>query len=216
MTTPIDYSLYLVISQGDCLGRDVFQVLEQAVQGGVSLVQLREKTMPTRNLVALAKRMKAFLTDHSIPLIINDRVGVALAVDADGVHLGQDDMHPLDVRPLIGPNRILGLSINTEEQLREAQTLPVDYLGVGPVFATQTKKDSKPVLGLDKLSSMCRKKHFPAVGIGGINVQNASEVIAAGAEGIAVVSAICGADSPQDAAGELKDLIARQKGHSIL
>ena len=208
--TPIDYSLYLVISQSDCLGRDVFQVLEQAVQGGVSLVQLREKTMPTRDLVALAKKIKTFLAEHHIPLIINDRVGVALAVQADGVHVGQDDMHPLDVRPLIGPNRVLGLSINTEEQLSEAQSLPVDYLGIGPVFATQTKKDSKAVLGLDKLSSMCRKKHIPAVGIGGINAQNASQVIAAGAEGIAVVSAICGADPPQRAAGELKDLISSQ------
>jgi thiamine-phosphate pyrophosphorylase len=166
--------------------------------------------MPTRDLVALAKKMKAFLAGHNIPLIINDRVGVALAVDADGVHVGQDDMHPSDVRPLIGSNRILGLSINTEEQLREAQTLPVDYLGIGPIFATQTKKDSKPVLGVDELSSICKKKHVPAVGIGGINSQNASEVIAAGAEGIAVVSAICGADSPHDAAGMLKDLIAGQ------
>ena len=210
MIPSIDYSLYLVISQSDCRGRDVFQVLEQAVQGGVRLVQLREKNMPTRDLVALAKKMKAFLAGHNIPLIINDRVGVALAVDADGVHVGQDDMHPLDVRPLIGSNRILGLSINTEEQLREAQTMPVDYLGIGPVFATQTKKDSKPVLDVDELSSMCKKKHVPAVGIGGINAQNASEVIAAGAEGIAVVSAICGADSPQSAAGELKDLITGQ------
>jgi thiamine-phosphate pyrophosphorylase len=208
MPPPIDYSLYLVISQNDCQGRDIFSVLDQAVQGGVTLVQLREKTMPTRNLVALAKKMKSFLAQHSIPLIINDRVGVALAVDADGVHVGQDDMHPLDVRPLIGPHRILGLSINSEDQLQEARSLPVDYLGIGPVFSTQTKKDCKPVLGLDGLSLMCRTKHIPAVGIGGINAQNAFQVIAAGAEGIAVVSAVCGAGSPQKAAEELRDAAA--------
>ena len=208
MPPPIDYSLYLVISQNDCQARDVFTVLDQAVQGGVTLVQLREKTMPTRDLVALAKKIKGFLSKHNIPLIINDRVGVALAVGADGVHVGQDDMHPLDVRPLIGPNRILGLSINTEDQLQEARTLPVDYLGMGPVFATQTKKDSKPVLGGDGLSLLCRTKHIPAVGIGGINARNASQVIAAGAEGIAVVSAVCGADSPKQAAEELRAAVA--------
>ncbi|MDZ7760261.1 MAG: thiamine phosphate synthase [Desulfovermiculus sp.] len=205
----IDYSLYLVISQSDCLGRDVFQVLEQAVSGGVSLVQLREKTMPTRDLVALAKRMKAFLDQHNIPLIINDRVGVALAVDADGVHVGQEDMHPLDVRPLIGAHRILGLSINTQDQLSEARTLPVDYLGIGPIFSTQTKKDCKPVLGLQGLSAMCRKARMPVVGIGGIKQENAKQVIDARADGIAVVSAICGAQSPQEAAAELRHLITR-------
>jgi thiamine-phosphate pyrophosphorylase len=163
--------------------------------------------MSTRKLVALAKEMKGFLAQHNIPLIINDRVDVALAANADGVHVGQDDMHPLDVRPLIGPERILGLSINTEAELREAGTLPVDYLGIGPVFATQTKKDSNPVLGLEDLGSLCRKKHLPAVGIGGINAHNASQIIAAGAEGIAVVSAICGAESPKDAAKELKKVL---------
>ncbi|WP_027370751.1 thiamine phosphate synthase [Desulfovermiculus halophilus] len=204
----VDASLYLVISRSDCRGQNIFHVLEQAVQGGVTLVQLREKEMPTRDLVALAKEMKAFLARHSIPLIINDRVGVALAVGADGVHVGQDDMHPLDVRPLIGPNRVLGLSINTEEQLREARSLPVDYLGLGPIFPTQTKKDCKPALGLKGLAAMCRKKHLPAVGIGGITARNAAQVMAAGAEGIAVVSAICGANSPMDAAAELKRLTA--------
>ncbi|MFP4429056.1 MAG: thiamine phosphate synthase [Desulfovermiculus sp.] len=213
MPPPIDYSLYLVISQNDCRDRDIFTVLDQAVQGGVSLVQLREKTMPTRDLVALAKKMKSFLARRNIPLIINDRVGVALAVDADGVHVGQDDMHPLDVRPLIGPHRILGLSINSEDQLQEARKLPVDYLGIGPVFATQTKKDSKPVLGLDGLSWLCHTKHIPAVGIGGINAQNASQVIAAGVDGIAVVSAVCGADSSKEAAKELR--AAAEQGRLI-
>ena len=211
MSYPLDYSLYLVISQSDCLGRDVFQVLEQAVLGGVSLVQLREKSMPTRNLVSLAKKIKALLDQHNIPLIINDRVGVALAVDAAGVHVGQDDMHPLDARPLIGPHRILGLSINTEEQLEEAYNLPVDYLGIGPVFATQTKKDCKPVLGVEQLSLLCRKKHVPAVGIGGITIDNASQITAAGAEGVAVVSAVCAAERPEEAAAHLRRLIAPQR-----
>ena len=210
MKSPIDYSLYLVISQSDCLGRDIFEVLEQAIQGGVSLVQLREKTMPTRQLVALAKEMKGFLAQHNIPLIINDRIGVALAANADGVHVGQDDMHPLDVRPLIGPQRILGLSINTAAELQESITLPVDYLGIGPVFATQTKKDSHPVVGPDGLASLCRQKHVPAVGIGGITARYAPQVFAAGAEGIAVVSAICGAKSPKDAAAALKRCIMAQ------
>ena len=211
MHMPIDYALYLVISQDDCRGRDVFAVLEQAIQGGVTLVQLREKSMPTRDMVALAKRMKALLTQYEIPLIINDRVDVALAVDAEGVHVGQKDMHPLDVRPLIGPERILGLSINTEKHIQEAQALPVDYLGIGPVFTTQTKKDSKPILGVDGLSCMCKKAHVPVVSIGGIKQENAEQALPQGTEGIAVVSAICGADRPLDAAKRLKNFVLRQR-----
>jgi thiamine-phosphate pyrophosphorylase len=109
---------------------------------------------------------------------------------------------------LIGPDRILGLSINTDKQLREARSLPVDYLGIGPIFATQTKEDCKPALGLKGLAAMCRGKHLPAVGIGGITARNAAQVMAAGAEGVAVVSAICGAHSPGDAAADLKRLTA--------
>lgn len=204
MHPPIEYSLYLVLGTVDCLGRDPLLILEEAIQGGVSIVQLREKEMATRDMVDLARAMKRVLDENGLPLIINDRVDVALAVGAAGVHVGQEDMHPLDARALIGPDRLLGLSVNNQAHLREALTLPVDYLGIGPVFPTETKKDAQPALGLDGLRALLHETGVPAVGIGGINAQNAAQVIAAGAQGVALVSAVCGAPSPLQAAQALR------------
>ncbi len=208
MRRPLDCSLYLVTDRPSCAGRDLLEVVRQAVQGGVTLVQLREKDLPARELVHLAREMKELLHRFAVPLIINDRVDVALASGADGIHVGQEDLHPLDVRKLAGPDLILGYTAHTPELAREAESLPVDYLGAGPVFGTRTKKDPKPTLGLDGLRRIRQAFSRTLVGIGSINTENAAQVIRSGADGVAVVSAICSAPSPLETAAQMRQSIA--------
>jgi len=202
-----DLGVYLVTDRPALLGRDLFDVVEKAVAGGVSMVQLREKTAPTRDFVDLARGLVARLRPRGVPVLINDRVDVALAADADGVHVGQDDMRPADVRALIGPDKILGLSVTGEDETRAALGLPVDYLGAGPVFATATKKDAGAPQGIAGLTAMLSLATVPVVAIGGIGPDNAAAVTAAGANGVAVVSAICSAPDPCRAAAALRRIV---------
>jgi thiamine-phosphate pyrophosphorylase len=167
-------------------------------------VQLREKTISTRRFIETAQRALALLAPHDIPLIINDRVDVALAVGAQGVHVGQSDMPPQTARRLMGPNAIIGLSVETWADVERAQALDVNYLGISPVYVTPTKTDTKEPWGL---SGVTRIKHFsrhPLVGIGGLGAANAAAVTRAGADCIAVVSAICAAADPYAATLQLK------------
>ncbi len=198
-----DYSLYLVTDRPLCLGRDLIDIVLSAVAGGATMVQLREKHAGTRDFVALAKALKAALAPFNVPLLINDRVDVALAAGADGVHIGQSDMPAADVRRLIGPDMLLGLSMDTPDNVREAATLDLDYLGLGPVFATATKSDAGAPWGLAGLSAILPEARQPVVGIGGIDLANAADVVRAGAEGVAVVSAICSAKDPAAASAAL-------------
>ena len=208
MTRPeFDLGLYLVTDRAALLGRDLFDVVGQAVAGGARLVQLREKRACTREFVELARGLVALVRPLGAQLVINDRVDVALAADADGVHVGQDDMHPADVRALLGPHKLIGLSVTGEEEARAAQGLPVDYLGAGPVFATTTKADAGEPQGLAGLARMAALAEVPVVGIGAITVANAAAVLAAGASGLAVVSAICSAPDPLVAARELRAIV---------
>lgn len=193
--------LCLVTDRGACAGRPLEEVVRRALDGGISSVQLREKDLGTREFVAQAKALKALL--GSTPLIINDRVDVALACGAAGVHVGQSDMDPEDARRLLGPQAILGLSVETWEDVMRAQDQPVDYLGVSPVFGTPTKTDTKGAWGLEGLARIRTFSRHPLVAIGGIHQGNVGEVVRAGAEGIAVVSAICGAEEPEEAARRL-------------
>lgn len=195
-----DYGLYLVTDRALCLGRDLVDVVAAAVRGGVTMVQLREKDCDTRDFVALARRLKQMLEPQRVPLLINDRVDVALACGADGVHVGQSDMHPKDVRTLMGSKGLLGLSVETMEHVREAETLGVDYLGVGPVYATSTKPDHSEPWGLDGLRRVREACSLPLVGIGSVNAENVTSVMRQGMDGVAVVSALCSADSPEQAA----------------
>lgn len=204
-----DLGVYLVTDRASLLGRELLDVVEAAVGGGVSMVQLREKTASTRDFVDLARGLLARLRPHGVPLLINDRVDVALAANADGVHVGQDDMTPGDVRALIGPDRILGLSVTGEAETRAAAGQPVDYLGAGPVFATFTKKDAGAPQGLSGLATMLSLATVPVVAIGGIGAANAADVMAAGASGLAVVSAICSAPDPASAAATLRRIVTR-------
>ena len=175
----------------------------QAVQGGVASVQLREKGLSTRAFVEEALRIKALLAPLGVPLIINDRVDVALAVGAEGVHVGQSDMPSEIARKLMGPKAILGLSVETWEDVVRAQNQPVDYLGVSPVFATPTKSDTRGAWGLEGLARIRAFSRHPLVAIGGLHAGNIAAVLQAGAQGIAVVSAICASEDPTQAAQDL-------------
>jgi thiamine-phosphate pyrophosphorylase len=203
----LDLGVYLVTDRPAFLGRDPLEVVAAAVAGGASVVQLREKRATTREFVELARALLGLLRPLGVPLIINDRVDVALAAGADGVHVGQDDMDPRDVRKLIGPDKILGLSVTGADEARTARGMPVDYLGAGPVFATATKKDAGAPQGLSGLATMLALAEVPVVAIGAITTDNAAAVMDAGASGLAVVSAICSAPDPRAAAQVLRRIV---------
>lgn len=191
--------LYLVTERGMLRGRDLTDVVMQAVEGGVTMVQLREKDISTREFIELAQALKSVLMRMRVPFIINDRVDVALAVDADGVHIGQSDM-PYDVaRRMLGSDKIIGLSVENFAEIEEANRLDVDYIGVSPVFATPTKTDTAMPFGLDGLREAVRRSLHPSVAIGGINKSNFRSVLSTGTNGIAVVSAIMDSDNPREA-----------------
>jgi thiamine-phosphate pyrophosphorylase len=199
--------LHLVTDSALCGPRGLEAVVEAAVRGGVTCVQLREKSLDTRAFVERARALKALLQGTGVPLLINDRLDVALACGADGVHVGQSDMCPADVRRWM-PQALLGLSIESPDQLAAAEHEPVDYYGVSPVFATATKPDAAPALGLDGLRALRARTHRPLVAIGGIQLSNAAEVVAAGADGLAVVSALCAAADPADVARRFRAAMA--------
>ncbi|MGR5061519.1 thiamine phosphate synthase [Photobacterium sp. DNB22_13_2] len=201
-----DYRLYLVTDEHQDLKQLEF-VIKEAISGGVTMVQLREKHGDIRAFIQRARSIKTLLQQAGIPLIINDRVDVALAVDADGVHLGQSDMPAEIARRLIGDEKILGLSVENEQQLESAQKLPVDYLGLSAIFSTPTKTDTVYAWGIDGLAKAAQFSQLPLVAIGGINQKNIRSVIEAGADGIALVSAICHADSPKEACQQLLALV---------
>ncbi len=194
--------LHLVTDAVQCGERGLLAVVQSAVRGGVTCVQLREKSLDTRAFVERARALKALLSPLRIPLLVNDRVDVALAAGADGVHVGQSDMAPQDVRRLM-PGALIGLSIESWQQMHEAERAPVDYYGISPVFATSSKADAAPALGLAGLQQLRRMTARPLVAIGGIQVGNVAAVMAAGADGVAVVSALCAADDPARAAQAL-------------
>lgn len=202
-----DLSVYLVVGPGDAPGRDLIELVLDAVAGGVTMVQLRRKENSGRAFVEEAKSLVDVLRPLGIPLIVNDHVDVALAAGADGVHVGQADTPAAEARRLMGDDAIVGLSITT---LAEAQLLDaslVDYAGVGPVFPTPTKLDAALPLGIDGTREICELLSVPSVAIGGISYGNAADVLTTGAQGLAVVSAICGAVQPRTAAAALATIV---------
>jgi thiamine-phosphate pyrophosphorylase len=203
----IDYSLYLVTDRGLARGRSTFDIVKAAVSGGVTCVQLREKDCSTLEFIEQALAIKNFLEEREVPLIINDRLDVALAVAADGVHLGQSDIPLETARKIAGPSMLIGISAESVQDAVEAEKGGADYLGVSPIYATPTKTDTVPPLGLEGLRKIRKRVEIPLVGIGGLNTSNAAEVIRNGADGIAVVSAIVAAEDPGKAAINLKQII---------
>jgi thiamine-phosphate pyrophosphorylase len=208
----IDYSLYLVTDRALSLGRSNLEVIEAAVSGGVTLVQLREKEASTQEFYQEGLNIKDYLEAARIPLIINDRIDVALALDADGVHLGQEDM-PVDVaRKILGPCKIIGASAFTTQEAVAAESMGADYLGLSPIFVTTTKPELVAEIGLEGISSLKQAVKIPIVGIGSMHQSNAYEAVRAGLDGVAVVSAICSQEDPKAAAAAIKAEVMRAKG----
>jgi thiamine-phosphate pyrophosphorylase len=203
----IDYSLYLVTDRSLSKGRDTLEVVKAGVAGGVTCVQLREKNCSTLEFIEEALSVKDYLKKHNIPLIINDKVDVAQAVGADGVHLGQTDMPLIMAKDILKGSMIIGISVESLEDAIRAEKDGADYIGISPIFATPTKTDTAPALGLEGLKKISRAVKLPKVAIGGLNQENAGEVILNGASGIAVVSAIVSADYPGKAAEKLSYII---------
>ena len=198
-----DLSVYLVTDRGLSRGRELVDVVLAAVRGGVTVVQLREKDASARETLELGRALLARLRPLGVPLLVNDRVDLALALGADGVHVGQSDLPPEVARRLLGPEALLGLSITGPEDLLTLDPAVVDYAGVGPLFPTASKADATPALGLEGFARLRRQLPVPVVAIGGITPANASDVIAAGADGVSVVSAICSAEDCELAANTL-------------
>ncbi len=213
MTTtanPIDLSLYLVLDPDLCGGLDeMVSTAKIAAQNGATVVQLRAPQWKKRQWLLAAQALKTVLAPYNVPLIINDQLDIALAMDADGVHVGQQDLPASEVRRLLGPNKIVGLSTNGLAQFHEAEAMYqagiIDYVGVGPVYPTGTKKDASPVIAVDEVAAMLQTRILPAVAIGGIQAGKVAHLMAQGFDGVAVVSAICG---QADVAGATQGLLA--------
>lgn len=199
MNNNIDYTMYLVTDRDVLKGRDLCEAIEASIKGGVTLVQLREKDISSLDFYNLAVAVKKITDKHNVPLIINDRIDIALAVDAAGVHVGQSDIPTKVARKIIGEEKILGISAATLEEAKLAEAEGADYLGIGAVFPTDTKKDARSV-SIELLGEIKKSLTVPVVGIGGINENNAELLKESKIDGIAVVSAILGKDDIEQAA----------------
>lgn len=207
----VDYSLYLVTDRALSLGRSNLEVIQAAVRGGVTLVQLREKEATTKEFYQEGLKIRAYLKARDIPLIINDRIDMALALDAEGVHLGQEDM-PIDAaRKILGPQKIIGASVFTPEEAKIAEALGADYLGLSPIFVTETKPELIQHLDIKGIPLLKEAVKIPVVGIGSMSESNAYEAVKAGLDGVAVVSAICSREDPRAAAEAIKKEVLRAK-----
>lgn len=203
---PDIFRLYLVTDQSMLGGRSLADVVAAAVQGGFTCVQLREKQLDDHDMLAQAFLLKKLLTPYGVPLVINDRIDIALACGADGLHLGQSDISVAQARRRLPSSMFIGLSVETLNDVRLSVTQAVDYLGVSPVFATPTKLDTQNPWGLAGLATVRTMTDLPLVAIGGIHAGNVREVMRAGADGLALVSAICAADDPKASAAHLRQL----------
>lgn len=211
----VDWSLYVITNRRAVGERSLVEVVRAAVAGGATVVQLREKEATTQEMIRLGWALHEITRAAGIPLIVNDRVDVALAVEAEGVHVGQDDMPAALARRLIGPRRILGVSAGTIVEARQAEQDGADYIGVGDVYGTPSKLDAGPPIGLDGLTEIAASVKIPAVGVGGITLDNAAAVIRAGARGVAVISAILGVGDPRTAACRLRAVVEAARTSSV-
>lgn len=202
--SPIDFALMVITDRRLSLGRPQLDVIRAAIAGGATIVQLRDKDGSTREMIALGRALRDLTRETGVVLLVNDRIDVALAIDAEGAHVGQDDM-PADLaRTLLGPNRILGVSAATPDEAVAAQAAGADYVGTGAVYATGSKSDAGEPIGLAGLAAVARAVHIPVVAIGGIGVGRAGPCIAHGAAGVAVISAIVSQPDPEAAARQLR------------
>lgn len=208
MTDELD--VYLVTDEGLSAGRSTVDIVEAAIRGGVDVVQLREKPASASERYEIGRELREVTRPADVPLIVNDRVDLAVTLDADGVHLGDDDLPVPVAREQLGEEAIIGRSVSTPEAARRAEQAGADYLGVGAVFATDSKDDVPPEemgIGLDRVRAVREATDLPFVGIGGVTADNAADVVQAGADGVAVISAITGADDPEAATRELRNAV---------
>ncbi len=210
MPRPFDLSVYLVTDARLCAGRGLLETVRASARGGATIVQLRDPDAPARRLAEEARALVGLLRPQKIPLIVNDRADVAVAADADGVHIGQRDLSAREVRRIVGREKIVGLSVGSPEEFAAStEDLPfVDYLGVGPVRATATKADAGAAIGVGGFLAVRALTRLPVVAIAGIDAVLAGELIRAGADGVAVVSAICAAADPQAATEAIAAAVA--------
>ncbi len=203
----LDLSLYVITDSFLAGGRPLREVVEKAIAGGATCIQLREKGADSRTLFLKAGELRKITRKKGVPLIVNDRLDIALAVGADGVHLGQDDLPPEAACRIMPAGMILGVSVDNPQQACQAENLGATYLGAGAVFATATKPDARQAIGLEILSRICREVKIPVVGIGGINVENAAKVIEAGAAGVAAISSVIAAPDITAAARKILEQV---------
>jgi thiamine-phosphate pyrophosphorylase len=208
MASIIDYSLYLVTDRDLLAGKDLLTTVEAAIQGGVTVVQLREKNCSSRDFYQLAQQLQALTRRYQIPLIINDRLDIALAIDADGLHIGQSDLPLAVARRLLGPAKIIGVSASDLITAKQEAAMGADYLGVGAIFPTDTKSDADQV-SLATLTAIKQAVKIPVVAIGGIHAGNLASLNSTGIDGVAVVSAIIAQADPEAAAVRLRQLLRK-------
>ncbi|ELY55838.1 thiamine phosphate synthase [Natronolimnohabitans innermongolicus] len=210
---PSSYGTYLVTQQSISAGRSTIAVVEDATAGGVDVVQLREKETETRRRYEVGLELRELTAEAGVDLIVNDRVDVAQAIDADGVHVGQSDLPVAVIRELLGSDAVIGCSTSTVDEAREAEAAGADYLGVGAVYGTFSKDvaDDEDGIGLERIAAIVDAVSIPVVGIGGITADNAGPVVEAGATGVAVISEITAADDPRAATERLAETVETAK-----
>ncbi|MEI7027852.1 thiamine phosphate synthase [Paenibacillus sp. y28] len=200
-------AVYLVMGLQSVNGKTALGVAKEALEGGITMLQLREKHAPLRQVLREGRAIRELCRSYNVPFLVNDRIDVAMLLEADGVHVGQDDIPASEARSLLGPQAIIGMSAGTEEEVHIALQENPDYLGIGPIYATATKGDAGAPIGTRLLEWSQKQASLPMVGIGGITAGNAGEVITAGADGVAVVSAITAAGDPGQAASKLRSIV---------
>lgn len=205
----LDLSLYVITGDRFSRGRPLTQVVHEAIKGGATVIQLREKEFAARRLVEVGREIRKITREHNVTFIVNDRADVAAAVDADGVHLGQDDLPVSAARKILGPGKLIGVSTHSVEQALQAEKDGADYIGVGPVFETSSKDAVCAPVGLELVREVSRLVSIPKVAIGGIKLNNVPDVMSAGADGVAVITAVVAAPDVEKAARELKDALRR-------
>lgn len=204
----INNGIYLVIGTENCIHHSIEKIVEDALKAGIVAIQLREKKLGTKSFINVAEKLHAITKSYNIPLIINDRIDIALAIDAEGVHIGQQDMPYNLARKILGDKKIIGISTNNVQDVQTANQLNVDYIGIGPVFNTNTKDISdRSILGAKKAMELFALSKHKAFAIGGIQYSNAAEVLKSVPTGIAVVSAIAGSDKPYQSACDLVNIM---------
>lgn len=207
-----DFKLYAITGEEFHPGRSLEYVMEQAILGGVDIIQLRDKKSKKKEVYEKAKMLRNLTKKYDVTFIVNDHIDVALAVDADGIHIGQDDLPLVEARKIVGPNKIIGVSTHAIEEAREAEANGADYIGVGPVFSTKSKEDVVDPVTTAYVEQVAKEIKIPFVAIGGIKLHNVEQVLDAGATRICAISAIVGADDVKKTCEEFLEIINKKRG----